>query len=144
MRATEQAEKEKGVQASALDKKKDNKKGSNPSAMDQGNTMLELTTKRTGTEQVTCSFCSGTGKDPFWIMPWISTCCTCGGKGFVTVRTPRTKCGHCKGAGAIKTFTCTVCMGTGWVRLSSEPTAVCPEWQGSGDDQSPPAMACLK
>ncbi|WP_157212261.1 hypothetical protein [Desulfomonile tiedjei] len=106
--------------------------------------MPEPTTERTGMEEVTCSFCSGTGTDPFGIMSWISKCCICGGTGRVLVRTPHVRCAHCKGTGAIKTLTCTVCMGTGFVPLPSKPTVVCPECHGSGDDQSASAMACLK
>ncbi len=105
--------------------------------------MPELTTK-TGMEEVTCSFCKGSGKDPFGIMSWMSTCCVCGGKGVVLVRTPNTRCAHCSETGAVKTFTCTVCMGTGLVPLPSEPTMACPECHGTGDDQSESAMACLK
>ncbi len=106
--------------------------------------MPELTANRTGMAKVTCSFCGGTGIDPFGIMSWISTCCVCGGKGDVWLRTPYTRCAHCNGTGAVKTLTCTVCMGRGFVPLPPEPTKVCPECKGSGDDASAPAMACLK
>jgi len=94
--------------------------------------------------EVNCSFCSGTGRDPFGIMSWISRCCVCGGKGTVEIRAPYTPCAHCKGTGAVKTFVCTTCMGKGVVPLPQSPTFVCPECRGSGDDGSAPGMACLR
>jgi len=106
--------------------------------------MPELTVHQTVLEQVTCSFCGGTGKDPFGIMSWLSTCCVCGGRGVVLVPAPRTRCAHCNGTGAVKTLTCTVCMGKGFVALPESPIAICSECHGSGDDSSAPSMACLK
>ena len=44
--------------------------------------------------------------------PGVSTCCVCGGRGVVQVPASRRRCAHCRGTGAIKTFTCTVCRGT--------------------------------
>ena len=106
--------------------------------------MPELTKNQKEVAKETCSFCSGTGKDPFGIMSWLSTCCVCGGKGVVLMQTPYTRCSHCQGTGAIKTFTCTVCMGRGFVHAPHGQTAICNECKGSGDDPSAPAMACLK
>jgi DnaJ-class molecular chaperone len=106
--------------------------------------MAEMTVDHTERRKVICSFCSGTGTDPFGIMSWISTCCVCGGKGLVTIQGPYTRCAHCQGTGAVKTFTCTSCMGKGFVPLPLSPTSVCSECHGSGDDGSLPAMACLK
>ncbi len=106
--------------------------------------MTDMTVGHTEAAELTCSFCGGTGKDPFGIMSWISTCCVCGGKGTVRIRGPYTKCAHCQGTGAIKTYTCTACMGTGFVPLPSSPTSICPECHGSGDDGSTPGMTCLK
>jgi len=95
-------------------------------------------------ENVKCSFCGGKGKDPFGIMSHLSTCCVCGGRGVVQVRTPYMRCAHCRGTGAIKTLTCTVCGGKGFVPIPAGPTVVCPDCKGTGDDISAPAMACLK
>jgi len=95
-----------------------------------------------GFEAVTCSFCGGNGKDPFGIMSWLSTCVVCGGRGVVLVPVSRRRCAHCRGTGAIKTFTCTVCHGTGYVPEYPGPLKVCPECQGTGDDASLPALAC--
>lgn len=92
--------------------------------------------------EVACSFCGGRGTDPFGIMSWISTCCVCSGKGVVQVLAPNRPCAHCQGTGAVKTFTCTVCHGTGYVSLSQGPVGQCPECRGSGDDASS-ALACL-
>ena len=93
---------------------------------------------------VSCSFCGGKGKDPFGIMSSLSACCVCGGKGLVQVQAPYTPCAHCKGTGAVKTFTCTVCGGKGFLPAASEPSVKCPECKGTGDDAPAPAMACLK
>jgi DnaJ-class molecular chaperone len=106
--------------------------------------MSEKTVKQGEVTEITCSFCRGTGVDPFGIMSWISTCCVCGGEGTITIRTPCTRCAHCQGTGAVKTFTCTSCMGKGFVPLPPGPTKVCPECHGSGDDGSAPSMACMK
>ena len=95
-------------------------------------------------EQVACAFCRGTGKDPFRIMSSLSTCCVCGGPGTVIAPAPHTRCAHCGGTGAIKTFTCTVCGGKGVVPAPDGPWIGCPECGGSGDDASASAMACLR
>ena len=95
-------------------------------------------------KEVPCSFCGGTGKDPFGIMSHLSTCCVCGGTGVVQVGAPYVRCAHCRGTGAIKTLTCTVCGGKGLVPSPVGPTATCSECQGTGDDASAPAMACLR
>ena len=94
-------------------------------------------------EHVRCAFCRGKGKDPFGIMSWLSLCCVCQGRGVVQVQAPHMRCAHCQGSGAIKTFTCTVCRGSGVVPAPVGPTTVCPDCQGTGDDASAPAMDCL-
>jgi len=105
--------------------------------------MSQLTGNQTEMTEVTCSFCDGTGRDPFGVMSWVSTCCVCQGKGTVRIRIPYTRCAHCQGTGAVKTFVCTACMGKGFVPLPPHPIAVCPECRGSGDDASTPSMPCL-
>ncbi len=110
----------------------------------QGFPMSEKTVKTGEIAEITCSFCSGTGVDPFGIMSWTSTCCVCGGKGTNAIRTPYTRCAHCQGTGAVKTFTCTSCMGKGFAPLPPSPMKVCPECHGTGDDSSAPSMACLR
>jgi len=95
-------------------------------------------------EEVTCNFCSGRGTDPFGIMSWLSTCCVCKGKGTVRVSSPYITCPHCGGTGAIKTFTCTACRGTGFVALGKGPRETCPDCKGSGDDSSNPYLPCLR
>ena len=93
--------------------------------------------------EVPCSFCGGKGKDPFDIMSSLSLCCICGGRGVVRVNTPYTHCAHCRGTGAIKTLTCTVCGGKGFLPAAAGPIAVCLECRGTGDDASASAMDCL-
>ena len=95
------------------------------------------------TKVVGCSFCRGTGKDPFDIMSAMSTCSVCGGKGELRIRVPYRRCPHCQNTGAVKTYTCGVCRGTGYVPKPAGPTVACPECQGTGDDKGAPALACL-
>jgi DnaJ-class molecular chaperone len=95
-----------------------------------------------GFEPVTCSFCGGKGKDPFGIMSWLSNCVVCGGRGVVLLPVSRRRCAHCQGTGAIKTFTCTVCHGTGFVPEFPGPQKVCPDCRGTGDDAAFPTLAC--
>ncbi len=90
-----------------------------------------------------CSFCRGTGKDPFGIMSSISTCSVCRGSGESLVRGPHRRCPHCQGTGAVKTFTCGVCRGTGYLPSPTGPTVRCPECGGTGDDKGAPALSCL-
>jgi DnaJ-class molecular chaperone len=94
--------------------------------------------------EITCSFCRGTGKDPFGIMSWQSVCAVCGGKGVIDVPKPYRACPHCDGTGAVKTFTCTSCKGKGYVPVPSSPIVNCPECRGSGDDASNSSLDCLK
>ena len=91
---------------------------------------------------ISCAFCRGTGQDPFGIMSWLSNCCVCGGGGVVQVPAIHRRCAHCQGSGAVKTFTCTVCRGRGWVADSPGPQRFCPECRGSGTDPSS-SLACL-
>ncbi len=104
--------------------------------------MVQMKRRGGALVEVTCSFCSGRGKDPFGIMSWLSNCCVCGGRGVVPVPAVHRRCAHCGGSGAIKTFTCTVCRGTGYVPLTSGPHEDCPECRGSGSETSS-ALACL-
>jgi DnaJ-class molecular chaperone len=100
--------------------------------------------RESGCVEVPCAFCHGTGTDPFGIMSWHSDCCVCKGRGFTHVQGPQESCAHCRGTGAVKTLTCTVCDGKGLVPLRKGNTAVCTECQGTGDDSSASAIPCLK
>ncbi len=93
--------------------------------------------------EMRCSFCRGTGRDPFGIMSWQSACCVCQGSGLVAVETPCTRCTHCGGTGAVKTFTCTACHGKGFVPAASGPIIRCPRCRGSGHG-SITSLPCLK
>ncbi len=96
------------------------------------------------TTVVSCSFCRGTGTDPFGVMSWISSCCVCGGKGKLRIPVPYRSCPHCQKTGAVKTFTCGVCRGTGYLAMPAGPTVACPECRGTGDAAGAPALACLR
>ncbi|MEI7996769.1 MAG: hypothetical protein WCH01_17890 [Methylococcaceae bacterium] len=91
---------------------------------------------------VGCVFCSGTGKDPFGIMSWHSSCPVCLGKKVIEVVKAHVPCAHCKGSGAYKTFSCGVCAGKGVVSAPVGPTRICPDCRGTGDDIAS-GMACL-
>jgi len=67
--------------------------------------------------EVTCSFCSGRGTDPFGIMSWISTCCVSGGRGVVQVPASCGRSAHCWGTGddASSALACMTYRGRGWV-----------------------------
>jgi DnaJ-class molecular chaperone len=93
---------------------------------------------------VACSFCRGTGKDPFGIMSTLSSCCACGGKGSIRLDGPHRGCPHCRGSGAVKTFTCGACRGSGFVPEAEEPNVACPDCQGTGDASGDPALGCLR
>jgi len=102
-----------------------------------------IAAKQRATVKVPCTFCRGSGKDPFGVMSALSACPVCAGRGVTEVRAPNVRCAHCRGTGAIKRFRCTVCGGTGCLPAPENPTLVCPHCWGSGDDRSEPAMACL-
>ncbi|MFO0795483.1 MAG: hypothetical protein U0586_15630 [Candidatus Brocadiaceae bacterium] len=93
---------------------------------------------------ITCRFCRGTGRDPFGIMSHLSTCCVCGGNGVIRIPYPYIRCAHCNSTGAIKTLTCTACMGKGVLPKIANHTKPCPLCHGSGDDQSVAGMYCLR
>ena len=46
--------------------------------------------------------------------------------------------------GAVKTLTCTACMGKGVLPITANETQKCPTCHGSGDDPSASAMYCLQ
>ena len=97
-----------------------------------------------GLVEVTCSFCKGIGKDPFGLLSELSTCGVCAGRQKVWVAAQHVACPHCRGTGAIKTFSCTVCDGKGFVPAPAGPTTVCGECNGTGDDSSNGALECLE
>jgi len=106
--------------------------------------MAQMAIDEARTVQMPCAFCQGTGKDPFGIMSRLSSCCVCRGRGTVAVEVPHEPCAHCKGTGAVKRLTCTVCGGRGVLPALEGSTEVCPGCGGTGDDHCAPAMACLR
>lgn len=99
--------------------------------------------EKTDFVNVACAFCHGTGIDPFAQLSDRSKCGVCGGKQTVEVPVDRMPCAHCRGTGAIKTFRCTVCDGKGCVSSLPEPTVICSDCVGTGDDFSNTALDCL-
>ena len=81
------------------------------------------------------AFCKGTGKDPFAVMSYLSTCQVCGGRGEVRVRPPVVACKFCKGSGvepySSSRLTCSACKGKGMV-TAIENGVPCPTCGGSG------------
>jgi DnaJ-class molecular chaperone len=96
-------------------------------------------------EPVQCGFCGGTGRDPFGIMSALSTCCVCGGKGTVAIKTLHVRCAFCQGSGVYphSRQTCTACGGVG-VSPVPEPNKTCPYCLATGaDPHSEAGFYCL-
>ena len=84
---------------------------------------------------VKCSFCKGTGRDPYGVISNLSSCQVCSGKGEVKLREPVVKCAFCRGSGIQPHTTdrlhCMACKGKGWVPVI-ESSAGCPDCNGTG------------
>ena len=93
---------------------------------------------------VVCSFCRGTGKDPFGIMSALSACCVCGGKRVLRLHGPHRGCPHCDRTGAVGTFTCGVCRGTGFLPVAVGRTEPCLECGGTGSSRDNEHLSCLR
>ncbi len=83
--------------------------------------------------RVECAFCHGTGKDPFGVMSWLSTCYACLGQKSLWVPKPLRQCSYCQGTGVSpiggRNY-CIVCHGSGMVSIH-EPAMECPACHGS-------------
>jgi len=80
-----------------------------------------------------CSFCKGTGVDPFELLSELSVCQVCAGRGEVTIPEPAIECVYCGGTGIHRhrRLTCIVCGGKGMVGIK-EPVETCPKCNGKG------------
>jgi len=85
------------------------------------------------TDEVSCAFCGGTGRDPFGIMSPLATCQVCSGTGYRILRLPIALCPFCQGTGVFPGLrqTCTSCNGVGMVEIPVN-AVTCPGCGGSG------------
>ncbi|MDI6761061.1 MAG: hypothetical protein QMD05_09565 [Candidatus Brocadiaceae bacterium] len=73
--------------------------------------------------EITCTFCRGTGRDPFAIMSPLATCYVCGGRKKVRVASPNVSCSYCCGMGVSPIGAgnaCPACCGVGFVPVSED------------------------
>jgi DnaJ-class molecular chaperone len=83
--------------------------------------------------KIKCTFCSGTGKDPFDLLSPVSDCLVCNGSGYTEVTEPMKKCIFCSGSGKNPLgarITCIVCGGKGFNTIKGD--ALCNPCKGSG------------
>lgn len=92
---------------------------------------------------IKCSYCDGTGKDPFGIPSTLSNCQVCLGRGTVKIQEPAVKCAACDGTGVHlgQRVTCLACGGKGMVSIK-EPVETCPACEGMGIDSS--GLYCVR
>ena len=60
------------------------------------------------------------------------------------IQSPHTQCAHCSGTGAVKTLTCTACMGKGVLPITTDYETAYARRAMVGDDPSASAMYCLQ
>jgi len=80
-----------------------------------------------------CSFCQGTGVDPFELLSELSSCQVCGGRKEVSISGHAIECVYCGGTGIQRhrRLSCVVCGGKGMVGIK-EPVQACPKCNGKG------------
>jgi len=92
---------------------------------------------------IECAFCHGTGKDPFGVMSWLSTCYACLGQKGQWAPKPLRVCPYCQGTGVSpiggRNYYL-VCHGGGIVS-SHEPVAECPAYDCSAQ-RGPAGFYC--
>lgn len=94
--------------------------------------------------EITCTFCNGTGRDPFAIMSPLATCYVCNGRKKVRVASPNVRCSYCWGRGVAPVGArnaCLACGGIGFIPGSSD-AETCPTCRGTGEDKS--GLYCLQ
>ncbi|MDD5598945.1 MAG: hypothetical protein PHV82_13440 [Victivallaceae bacterium] len=96
--------------------------------------------------EVVCSFCAGTGKDPFDLLSDQSICQVCYGRKKFSMIKPIMQCAFCRGSGIYpgQRITCTVCGGKGMVKAPKGTAVKCATCKGSGSakDSGLPCLAC--
>ncbi|MDD5597320.1 MAG: hypothetical protein PHV82_05215 [Victivallaceae bacterium] len=96
--------------------------------------------------EVACSFCAGTGRDPFDLLSDQSVCQVCHGRRKFSMIKPIMRCAFCRGSGIYpgQRITCTVCNGKGMVRVPKGTLVKCPVCKGVGTatDSGLPCLAC--
>ena len=82
---------------------------------------------------IKCTFCDGSGTDPFKLLSKLSSCPVCQGRKMIQVERPTVRCAYCQGTGKRPhaRLTCSACKGTGLITLAG-PTAKCPQCAGLG------------
>lgn len=85
-------------------------------------------------EKIACSFCKGTGKDPFGIMSPLATCSVCHGMKEHYILKPFSQCHYCNGSGVESGTrnTCLSCHGRGQVSHHKGKLNICESCRGSG------------
>ena len=83
--------------------------------------------------ELACTFCRGTGRDPFGLLSGLSKCQVCGGAGVRRLRRPAAPCAYCGETGVhpFSRLTCTTCGGVGNVEIP-EGAVTCPGCGGTG------------
>jgi len=86
---------------------------------------------------IKCSFCNGTGKDPFELLSKLGNCPVCNGRKIVQVQEPLVACVYCLGTGRQRhrRLTCSACGGKGVSTLAG-PTTPCPQCGGTGGERA--------
>ncbi len=94
---------------------------------------VEIIKEKEGKITLKCSFCKGTGVDPFELLSKLSVCQVCGGREEVSISEPAIECVYCGGTGVHRDqrLTCVVCGGKGMVGIK-EPVETCPKCNGKG------------
>ncbi|MEI7980470.1 MAG: hypothetical protein WCI71_02385 [Bacteroidota bacterium] len=95
------------------------------------------------TTTVRCSFCSGTGKDPFDLLSSIAHCLVCNAAGQVEMEEPMKKCVFCSGTGRNPLgarISCIVCGGKGYNHCASDTK--CTQCKGTG--KSSDGLPCTR
>ena len=92
---------------------------------------------------IKCSFCIGTGKDPYELLSSISDCQVCNGSGQILMDEPFKKCVFCSGTGKNPLgarITCIVCGGKGHNHYQNNTK--CTQCKGSG--KSSDGLPCTR
>lgn len=91
-----------------------------------------------------CAFCKGTGRDPFHLLSYLSTCQVCNGRKKIVIEGNAIRCSSCGGNGRERfdsRITCLACRGRG--RIAIESPQRCDACNGTGRAKES-KLTCLK